>query len=104
MKKINLWLIGLVVALLIPGCATGLIYTHTWQPLTLDMRGTNIASTGGAGDIKHIQFHALGVAWDSAAIGDIAKKYGINELYFADIETLSVLRIWNQYTVRVYGK
>ena len=43
-------------------------------------------------------------AWDSAAIGDIAKKNGMTELYFADVETFSILHIWNQYTVHVYGK
>jgi hypothetical protein len=46
----------------------------------------------------------LSAAWDDAAIGDIAKKNGIQELYFADLETLRVLGIWNQYWVHVYGK
>jgi hypothetical protein len=38
------------------------------------------------------------------AIGDVAKKAGMKEICFAELETLSVLRIWSQYTVHVYGK
>ena len=104
MKKIALALTAFGAALLIAGCTTGIIYTHTQQPLTLDMHTTPIVSNSAAGDIKHIQVSFVGVAWDSAAIGDIAKKHGLKEVYFADLETLSVLRIWNQYTVHVYGQ
>ncbi len=42
--------------------------------------------------------------WGSAAIGDVAKEQGMQEIYFADLEVFRVLRIWNQYTVHVYGK
>jgi len=41
---------------------------------------------------------------DSNAIGDIAKQNGIETVYFADLETMSILIIWNQYTVHVYGQ
>ena len=34
----------------------------------------------------------------------IAKENGIETIYYADLETLSILGIWNQYTVHVYGK
>jgi hypothetical protein len=87
-----------------PGMMSGHIYTHTWQPLTVDMNRTEVGSVNGAGDIKHLALCMASVAWDSAAIGDIARKQGMKELYFADLETFSVLRIWNQYTVHVYGK
>jgi hypothetical protein len=100
------WLatLSLLAVLLVSGCASGILYTHTWQPLTIDMHHSPIVSTSGAGDIKHIAIYVASVAWDSAAIGNIAKKRGIHELYFADLETLSVLSIWHQYTVHVYGK
>jgi len=94
----------LIAILLVSGCTSGLLYTHTWQPLTVDLDRTRVVSTAGAGDIKHIAIYMASVAWDSAAIGDIAKKQGLHELYFADLETFSVLRIWNQYTVHVYGR
>ncbi len=104
MIKRTIEVIALAAVLLLPACSIGIIYTHTYQPLTLDMHHTEYVPSSQSGDIKHIQFAWLGVAWDSAAIGDIAKKHGVNTIYFADLETLRVLTIWNQYTVHVYGK
>jgi hypothetical protein len=104
MRTIRFTLAAAALALLIPGCGTGIIYTHTVKPLSLDMHQTKIVQTEGTGDIKHIQVWQAGVAWDSVAFGDIAKKNGLKELYFADLETLRVLGIWNQYTVHLYGK
>jgi len=104
MKTMRIATLALIAVLLISGCMSGVIYTHTWQPLTVDTDHTSVVSTAGAGDIKHIAIYMASVAWDSAAIGDIAKKQGLHELYFADLETFSVLRIWNQYTVHAYGK
>jgi hypothetical protein len=104
MKTMRIATLTLIAVLLASGCMSGVIFTHTWQPLTVDMDRTRVVSTGGSGDIKHIAIYMASVAWDSAAIGNIAKKQGLHELYFADLETFSVLRIWNQYTVHVYGK
>lgn len=108
MKKAGFALV-LVAALLVSGCATGLLYTHTMQPLTLDMHRTPVSQTEKTGSIKMISFPRFGgesrlVAWDSAAIGDVAKKQGLKEVYFADVETFSILSIWNEYTIHVYGK
>ena len=106
MKKVKFLLLALAATLLVSGCSVGIIYTHTWTPLTLDMNSTKVVSTNGEGDIKHVVllYPQLSAAWDDASFGDIAKKKGINELYFADLEYFSILRIWNQYTVHVYGK
>ena len=93
-----------LAGLLISGCGVGIIYTHTWQPLTVDAHQTPVVQSEKSGAIKHIQLPYVGVAWDSAGFGDIAKEHGIKELYFADLETLRVLTIWNQYTVHLYGK
>lgn len=106
MKTVRLFLSAVGMVLLLLGCTTGLIYTHTQQPLTLDMHKTPVVTTSEAGDIKHLKipFTFISVAWDSNAIGDIAKKQGLKEIYFADLETRSILTIWNQYWVHVYGK
>jgi hypothetical protein len=90
--------------LLLSGCGVGIIYTHTYQPLTLDQHRTPVSAATAEGNIKHIQFGWFGVAWDSDAIGDIAKKNGIIEVYSADLETLKILTVWNQYTVHIYGR
>ena len=104
MRAIRITLYAVVLAALLAGCGAGIIYTHTVAPLSLNMRQTKAIQTEKSGDIKHIQVGWIGVAWDSVAFGDIAKQNGMNELYFADLETLKVLGIWNQYTVRLYGK
>jgi hypothetical protein len=104
MRYIRFALVAAALAFLLSGCGVGIIYTHTRQPLSLDMHRTTIVQTEKAGDIRHIQVGWAGVAWDSAALGDIAKKNGMNELYFADLETLRVLTVWNQYIVHLYGK
>ena len=104
MRTIRFALFAMVPAILLAGCGMGIIYTRTKEPLSIDMHKTKVVQTEGMGDIKHIQVWQAGVAWDSVAFGDIAKKNGLNELYFADLETLKVLGIWNQYTVHLYGK
>lgn len=98
-----------LVLLLVSGCTTGLLYTHTFQPLTLDMHRTPVGQTEKEGSIKMISFPWSNginrlVAWDSAAIGDVAKKQGMQEIYYADVETFSILNIWNEYTIHVHGK
>jgi hypothetical protein len=104
MKQWTVRFIAFAMVLLVSGCGVGIIYTHTYQPLTADMHQTPVVQTEKAGNIKHIQVGMAGVAWDSAAIGDIAKKNGLTEVYSADLETFKILGIWNQYTVHVYGK
>lgn len=106
MKKVKYLLFALAMTLLVSGCSVGIIYTHTWQPLTLDMHNTKVVSISGEGNIKHLVlfFPQLSAAWGDASIGSIAKKKGLHELYFADLEYFSILHIWNQYTVHVYGK
>jgi TRL (tRNA-associated locus)-like protein len=118
MKNITAGLIALALASLVSGCAAGqggvmedgalwpmgLIYTHTRHPLTVDMHQTTFVNNETSGDIKYVALRLPIAAWDSAAIGDIAKKNGLTEIYFADMETFSILTIWNQYTVHVYGK
>jgi hypothetical protein len=106
MKKIRFACAALALALLLGGCGLGLIYTHTMTPLTLDQHRTPLAQKEGTGDVKHLVllYGPLSVAWGDAAIGEIAKKNQLQEVYFADLETLRILSIWNQYTLHVYGK
>ncbi len=93
------------LALLASGCTSGLIYTHTVQPLTTNFDRTPVMedSDGRNGDIKNIRYY-VEAYWDSNAIGDIARSEGIETVYYADLEILSVLGIWRQYTVHIYGK
>ncbi|MCI0650518.1 MAG: TRL-like family protein [Planctomycetes bacterium] len=87
------------------GCAGGMIYRHTYQPLSTNFDRTPAATHKALsrGDVKHIHYWGH-VLWDTNAIGRIAKEHGLETVYFADLEILSILGFFNQYTVHVYGK
>ena len=38
------------------------------------------------------------------AIADIAKRHGMNEVYFADMEILDILGIWRHNKLYIYGR
>lgn len=87
------------------GCAPGMIYTHVTVPLTTDFHSTPVADGFyGESDVKELRYGFwLRTLWDENSIGTIAKDAGFAQIYYADIETFSVLGIWTQYRVHVYG-
>jgi hypothetical protein len=91
--------------LLLCGCMRGLVYTHVTRPLTTHFDRTPVADGyHAASDVKELRYNAyLRVLWDENSIGSIAKEAGFDEIYYADLETFSVLGIWTQYRVHVYG-
>lgn len=105
MKSIKLSL-AVLLMLFFSGC----IYVHTREPLTLNMDRTPVSSVEKQGSVKLVSFPRFGgaatplVAWGNAAIAQVAKEQGMQEVYFADLEIFRVLRVWNEYTVHVYGK
>ncbi len=103
-NKVRLLGILLVAVLFLQGCGRGIIYTHTIRPLDLDMARTPNDPDKGKGDIKHFRYYLVDIQWNSNAIGDIAKREGIETIQYADIEVLSVLGMWNQYWVHIYGR
>ncbi len=82
---------------------SGCIYAHTVEPLMTDFSATQAGDGVSSGDIKTVTFY-VSVEWDKNGIGSIAKKHGIDEIYYADIETVSVLMYWRQQRVRIYGR
>jgi hypothetical protein len=90
----------------------GILYYHNTVPLDTHFAGTPVYKTRiaeGEGDVKQVSVHYfpiyVDIVWDSNAIGDIARAQGIDEIYYADMETLSVVfGIWSQRTVHIYGK
>ena len=89
--------------LILSGCIGG-FYTHITEPLDVNLNNTPVfAGRGAKGDTKRIRYW-VDIEWDSNAIGDIMKKFGLSKVYYADLETLSVLGIWTQKFVIVYGK
>ena len=96
--------LSLALCALLSSCATGLIYSHTTRPLVTDLRGTPLGDVTASQNVKHFRYQNFDFQWSSNAIGDIAKNHGIQEVYYADLETLSILGIWSQYHVHVYGR
>ncbi len=93
-------LVGVLsVCLILSGC----IYSQTIEPLMTDFDSTSAGDARSSGEIKTITFY-VSVAWDKNGIGTIAKKHGIEEIYFADIETIRVLGYWRRQRVHVYGR
>ncbi|MBN1422748.1 MAG: hypothetical protein JXP34_28490 [Planctomycetes bacterium] len=98
-------------ALLVAGCVGGAIYERTTMPLDANYRRTPVFDrhpNEARGEIRHLTI-PLGdfqadFAWDSNAIGDIARRNRMETVYYADLEFLNILGVWHQYTVHVYGR
>lgn len=88
------------------GCTQGLLYSHTTTPLTTNYQLTpnSDADKRGDGSTKHIHVQ-LQAKWDTNGIGEIAKEHGLHDIYYADLEKVSVLLgIWEQEYVHIYGQ
>lgn len=95
--------IALPACVALCGCAPlGLVYTHTFEPLSTDFHDAPVTTEQAPGDVKQLHIYVR-VLWSGNAIGEIAKEHGIDEIYYADLETLSVLGIWTQEWAHVYG-
>ena len=111
MHTIHRMFVVLALCLLLAGCAGGVlfhsgIYSHTVEPLTFNRNPTELERSMQPikGDIREIQYY-VSVQWGTNGIGDVAKKNGMNTVYYADLERLRVLfGIWQQDIVHVYGR
>ena len=58
----------------------------------------------GKGDLKDLNLGYVRIAWDGNDIAGAARAAGVQEVHHADLERFSILSIWNQDYVHVYGK
>lgn len=93
------------------GCVSGRIYSDVTYPLDTDFSNTPVfieKDESANGTIQHIRiplnYYQIDVVWDSNAIGDIARRRGIETVHYADLQTLNVLGILKTYTVHIYGE
>ena len=90
------------------GCVSGAIYSHTTVPLDVNFEGAPQKPDHRGPSWKTLVIPAvvtnLRFDWGSIAIGDAAERAGIETVYYADLETLSVLGLWTQRTIHVYGE
>ena len=95
--------------LALSGCGPiGWIYTEKTEPFVIDMNATKVGSKMAELSSKEIHepitAAGIGIEWKSRAIGEAAKKHGITDVYFADIQTTSVLGgVFRMQTIQVYG-
>lgn len=87
----------------------GLIYTNIRLPLTRNLQDTPIPKSNPTiGRVLEIKepFSGFGIyaRVDSNAIGDIARKSGMQRLYFADRQIFSILGIWSTNKTILYGE
>lgn len=85
------------------GCTPGFVYTHNTEPLVIDFHETPAGQDAARGDTKHFSYY-VDVRWDENGIGEIARRTDMEEIYYADLETLSIFGIWTQRWVHVYGR
>ena len=90
--------------------STGCIYSHTVMPLDVNFNETPVhpgRKTDDSWNTLRIPLvwvpGYVQIDWGSSGIADAARAQGMTEIDYADLETLSVLGIWTQHWVRVYG-
>lgn len=80
----------------------GVVFRHTTVPLTVDYQNTPVMDRGVKSDVRRFRYYVR-IDWHKNAIGDVARKAGFTKVHYADIETFSLLGIWTQQYVIVYG-
>ncbi len=92
------------------GCFTNaLIYNDVHIPLTTNMHGNRVGSKMVSLDTHEIHepvtAAAIGVEWDSRAIGDAAKRLGLVRVDFADLHILRYcFGIYREERIEVWGE
>ena len=85
------------------GCVGGAIYSHVTVPMDLNLDRTPVHQEQVQDSWNTLQYY-IRVDWGSLGIGDIAKRQGLKHVYYADLETLTVLGLWRQRWAHVYGE
>ncbi len=92
------------LALATSGCAPiGILYSNTTVPLDVDYDELPISHQGDGGDTRGVQYY-IRVEWGDVSIGELAEKYDFDRIHYADVRILSVLTIWRQRFVTIYGE
>ena len=86
----------------------GYLFTWATVPLTRNYRHTPVVdSANGYGSIFHLEYSywyiPFSLDWGDNSIGGLAKEAGFDEVYYADMTTISVWTVFRMQRVRVYG-
>jgi len=91
-----------------PVTPRGYLFTWATVPLTKNYHETPVVgSTNGHGSIFHLEYSywyiPFSLDWGDNSIGGLGKEAGFDEVYYADLTTLSVWTVFKMSRVRVYG-
>lgn len=111
--KITKFCCLLIFAMFVGGCYTspvkppgGALFTSYKAPLTADFNHTandrELIKTSHD-KTQYFWAYLLDFGWGEVDIEDIAEKAGITNVAYADCEVLSILGLYQQFTVNVYG-
>lgn len=88
----------------------GGIYTEIKAPLTPNFGGTptgpaTVKASKTGTRLLYIPLYGplVSIGWDKADIATIAREGGIQDVSYADYDFFSVLGIYSEFTVNVYG-
>lgn len=103
--KYSLLLLLLLFALL-NGC--GILYTNVVEPYTTDFNNTPVGFKKCIIRIHKIREpitgYGISAEWDTKEISKAMQKAGMKEVYFADIQTLTLLlETYRMRTLILYG-
>jgi hypothetical protein len=81
----------------------GLLVTYATRPLTKNFHATPVVNDGNsAGSVFQVQYYVR-ILWGDNSIGGLGEEAGFDEVYYADITTLSIWTYFKMERVRVYG-
>jgi len=90
------------------GSLKGYVFKFVRVPLTINLDNTPATIFQANGKIIKVESPIPGYRFygefNSNAIGDIAKKHGLNKVYFADMEIFSIFGIFGYKEVHIYGE
>ncbi len=109
LRRIFVTAVALATLILVgSGCVSGAIYSHTTVPLDVNFEGVPQKPDHRGPSWKTLSipvyYGRLRFDWGSTAVADAARRAGIETVYYADLETRSVLGVWTRRTIHVYGE
>jgi len=79
----------------------------TTRPLDTNYSATPVYASRASAGIKKVTVRGASVEWSSNAVGDVARRHGLEKLYYADIEVFSVSIFgvgWSREQLHLYGE
>ena len=98
-----------VLLLLLSGCVSRpMLYSHVTEPATKKFQQTPVGSkqclVHGYRVREPFTGHGISAEWDTHYLNQVALQAGITNVYYADIETLSIFfQIYQRRTLIIYG-